>query len=99
MKIQLASGSGKIEVEDLSDLENLGQVKSCRGNTISLKISDLENLVANARSCGDDGVDPIMFIRLVRSKAILAPRNWALVPLEIWRSLRWRCGQEKHCTE
>lgn len=99
MGIQLASGCGKIEVEDLSDLKNLGQVKSCRGNTISLKISDLENLVANARSCGDDGVDPIMFIRLVRSKAILAPRNWALVPLEIWRSLKWRYERENECTD
>lgn len=82
MKMQLASGCGKIEVEDLTDKRNLGQVKSTRGRVASIWTMDLERLIQHAR---DIGKKPVMFIGFETVDPILIPRKWALIPLEEWK--------------
>ena len=82
MEIVRASGCGRVEKEDLIDGENLGQVKSSRGKSISVKIVDLERLVQHAK---DRGKDPVFFLGYERPGPVMMPRKWALVPLEKWK--------------
>ncbi len=83
MKIQLASGCGKIEVEDLTDKDNLGQVKTSRGKSVAIKVVDIECLIQHARDA--DGKKPVMFVGFETLDLIMMPRRWALIPLEEWK--------------
>ena len=83
MNIQRGSGCGPIDKEDLCGDNELCQVKSCRGRTISFKVEDLEALVHNA---GEK--DYFFLIHLVTKTVVKAPRMWVAVPVDEWRKLK-----------
>lgn len=83
---QPGSGCGRIHKEDLKNKHTLIQDKSSRGDTISVKIADLEALVQNARRLDKE---PVMTLNFTRKQAVQAPRIWALVPIEKWQTIKY----------
>lgn len=82
MTLQLGSGCGRVQMEDLVDSDNLGQVKSSRGKSVSVKVVDIERLVQHA---SDAGKKPVFFIGFESADPLLMPRKWAMVPLGEWK--------------
>jgi hypothetical protein len=75
----------------------LQQAKSSRGESISVKLADLELLIQNTRRLNrSDGGDrvPAMLLHFVTDRAVLAPRAWALVPLEHYNERKTRPNDE-----
>lgn len=85
MTKQPGSGSGRIKREDLIDDEHLGQVKSSKANSIQVTAVDLERLIEHAKK---EGLEPVFFLNFRRKGPMLAPRIWAMVPIEKWMGIR-----------
>ena len=85
LNIQRGSGCGVIDKEDLCGDNELCQVKSFRGRSISFKVEDLEALVHNA---SQEEKDFFFVIHLVTKTVVKAPRMWVAIPVDEWRNLK-----------
>jgi hypothetical protein len=85
MKRQPGSGCGRLFKEDLVDQVYLGQAKSTRAPSITIKLSDLNNVRTNAKE-----KTPILFIGFFKDTQIWDDRIWVAVPIRHWSKIRGR---------
>lgn len=85
MKKQPGSGCGRLFKEDLVDLIYLGQAKSTRSPSLSIKLEDLERIAEHAEK-----KVPILFMGFFKDSQIWDDRIWVAMPLRHWTKIRKR---------
>lgn len=79
---QAGSGSGCIEREDLRNARFLFQLKGTEKKSFSVKLCDLEKLVANAKE-----LDPVFVFGFERGGKFVPSRTFVAVPLSVWMEM------------
>jgi hypothetical protein len=82
---QAGSGSGCIEKEDLRNSLFLFQLKGTNGQSFSVKLCDLEKLMANAE---DRDLDPVFVFGFERRGKFVPSRTFLAVPLSVWMEIK-----------
>jgi hypothetical protein len=85
MEIQPGSGCGRFKKEDLVDEEWMGQAKSTKKSSITLKYEDLDKL---RRHAGEQRKLPAFFVGFEGGPGFVDQQVWALVPLPTWTATR-----------
>ena len=82
---QIGSGSGCIEKEDLRNARFLFQLKGTKGKSFSVKLCDLEKLMASAK---ERDLDPVFVFGFERRDKFVPSRTFVAVPLSVWMEIK-----------